>query len=183
MLKMECTNTNGVVVDVEGEQTETDAWLGDVEGGSLDNEEELLDDDGDEPLEVEGELLNVDEVEVLAAAVKVLGTVDDEVEEVWEMVGAALRVVGESDDDVVLGAAAVLDEAAVLEEAVVLLEDKDPLEVCGVLDEEDEGAGGLRDELGATDADEEVEVPDVLSPDAMPFLYMSSLSPAPQYSY
>jgi len=98
------------------------------------------------------------------------------------MVGAALRVVGESDDDVVLGAAAVL-EAAVLEEAAVLLEGKDPLEVCDVLDEEDEGAGGLRDELGATDADEEVEVPDVLSPNAMPFLYMSSLSPAPQYSY
>ena len=93
------------------------------------------------------------------------------------MVGAALRVVGESDDDVVLGAAAVLEEAA------VLLEGKDPLEVCDVLDEEDEGAGGLRDELGATDADEEVEVPDVLSPNAMPFLYMSSLSPAPQYSY
>jgi hypothetical protein len=35
MLQMECTNTNGVAVEVEGEQTETDAWLVELEGEIL----------------------------------------------------------------------------------------------------------------------------------------------------
>jgi hypothetical protein len=52
-----------------------------------------------------------------------------------------------------------------------------------VLVEEDVAARGSLVKLEAADADEEVEVPDVLSPDVVPFLYMSSLSPAPQYSY
>jgi hypothetical protein len=52
-----------------------------------------------------------------------------------------------------------------------------------VLVEEDVAAGGSLVELEAADVDEEVEVPDVLSPDVVPFLYMSSLFPAPQYWY
>ncbi len=44
MLRRECTNTNGVAVDVEGEQTETGAWLIELEGEILDDGEKLLED-------------------------------------------------------------------------------------------------------------------------------------------
>jgi hypothetical protein len=102
--------------------------------------------------------------------------------------GSVLLELEDGDELVVVG-------TELLELGSVLLEDGELLEVWDVLVEEDVGAGGsmdeleaadeleTTDELEATDADEEVEVPAVLSPDVVSFLYMSSLSPAPQYSY